>query len=90
MTDWISAGAAGTSGTVTEPYAMQQKFPMPFIHVHYAKGCSLAEAFYQSLMGPYQLLVLGDPLKVRVEVKTRSKSKAVVREYPLPFKLEEE
>jgi hypothetical protein len=35
-------------------------------------------------------LVLGDPLKVRVEVKTRSKSKPVVREYPLPFKVEEE
>ena len=62
MTDWIRAGAAGTSGTVTEPYAIQQKFPLPFIQVHYAKGCSLAEAFYQSLMGPYQLLILGDPL----------------------------
>ena len=35
-------------------------------------------------------LVLGAPLKVRVEVKTRSKSKPVVREYPLPFALEEE
>jgi hypothetical protein len=35
-------------------------------------------------------LVLGTPPKVRVEVKTRSKSKPVVREYPLPFNLEEE
>jgi len=34
-------------------------------------------------------LVLGDPLKVRVEVKTRSKAAPVVKEYPLPFKLEE-
>src|SRR5204862_1359208 len=34
-------------------------------------------------------LVLGDPLKVRVEVKTRSKAQPVVKEYPLPFKLEE-
>lgn len=34
-------------------------------------------------------LVLGEPLKVRVEVKTRSKAKPVVREYPLPFQLEE-
>lgn len=33
-------------------------------------------------------LVLGDPLKVRVEVKTRSRAAAVVREYPLPFGLE--
>ena len=35
-------------------------------------------------------LVLGNPLKVRVEVKTRSKSKPVVKEYPLPFTVEEE
>ena len=62
MTEWIRCGAAGTSGTVTEPYAIQAKFPMPNMHVHYARGCSLAEAFYQSLMGPYQLLILGDPL----------------------------
>ena len=62
MTEWIRCGAAGTSGTVTEPYALQQKFPMPNMHVYYAEGCSLAEAFYQSLMGPYQLLILGDPL----------------------------
>jgi hypothetical protein len=34
-------------------------------------------------------LVLGNPPKVRVEVKTRSKSQPVVREYPLPFSLEE-
>jgi hypothetical protein len=32
------------------------------MHLHYARGCSLAEAFYQSVWGPYQLLVLGDPL----------------------------
>ncbi|MFV2067085.1 MAG: hypothetical protein ACC645_08910, partial [Pirellulales bacterium] len=25
-------------------------------------GCSLAEAFYQSVSGPYQLLIVGDPL----------------------------
>lgn len=31
-------------------------------------------------------LVLGSPLKVKVEVKTRS-SKPVVKEYPLPFEV---
>lgn len=31
-------------------------------------------------------LVLGSPLKARVEVKTRS-SKPVIKEYPLPFEL---
>jgi hypothetical protein len=61
-TDLIRAGAAGTSGTVTEPYALQQKFPTPFIQLQYVQGFTLAEAFYLSLSGPYQLLVVGDPL----------------------------
>jgi hypothetical protein len=30
--------------------------------VHYARGATLAEAFYQSVQAPYQLLVVGDPL----------------------------
>ena len=34
-------------------------------------------------------LVLGDTLKARVEVKVRSKAKAIVREYDLPFSLED-
>jgi len=59
---FIRAGAAGSSGTVTEPYALQAKFPHPGIHVHYARGASLVEAFYQSVYSPYQLLVVGDPL----------------------------
>ncbi|MCA9186269.1 MAG: hypothetical protein R3E01_15955 [Pirellulaceae bacterium] len=58
----LRQGAAGTSGTVVEPYAIADKFPDPMMHVHYAKGCTLAEAFYQAVAGPYQLLVLGDPL----------------------------
>ena len=59
---WLRAGAAGSSGTISEPYALQFKFPNPFIHVHYAKGCSLGEAFYQSIESPYELLILGDAL----------------------------
>lgn len=61
-TEFIRHGAAGTSGTVTEPYAIPHKFPLPFMHGYYAEGASMAEAFYQSLMGPYQLLILGEPL----------------------------
>ena len=60
LTAFLRAGAAGASGTVTEPYAIQAKFPTPFLHVHYADGGSLAEAFFQSVAGPYQLLVVGD------------------------------
>lgn len=62
LTEFIRAGAAGSSGTVIEPYAIQAKFPHPSIHVHYARGANLAEAFYQSVQAPYQLLVVGDPL----------------------------
>ncbi|MFO0942851.1 MAG: hypothetical protein U0930_19105, partial [Pirellulales bacterium] len=62
LTHFIAAGASGSSGTVTEPYAVQFKFPSPFLYVHYAQGLSLAEAFYQSVTGPYQLLIVGDPL----------------------------
>ena len=62
LTEFLRYGAAGASGTVVEPYAIPNKFPAPAIQVHYARGCSLAEAFYQSVWGPYQLLIVGDPL----------------------------
>ena len=62
LATWLRAGAAGSSGTVTEPYAIQAKFPLPSMHLHYWRGTSLGEAFYQSVSGPYQLLVVGDPL----------------------------
>jgi uncharacterized protein (TIGR03790 family) len=62
LSEFLRYGAAGTSGTVIEPLAMQSKFPHPTIHCHYAGGCSLAEAFYLSVACPYQLLIVGDPL----------------------------
>jgi hypothetical protein len=62
LSAFIRAGAAGSSGTVIEPYALQAKFPHPAIQLHYARGATLAEAFYQSVRAPYQLLVVGDPL----------------------------
>lgn len=61
-TELLRNGAAGSSGAVTEPYSIQNKFPHPMIHVHYASGLTLAESFYQSILCPYQLLILGDPL----------------------------
>ncbi len=62
LTDFLKYGAAGSSGTVIEPYSLQAKFPHPIIHLHYFRGCSLAEAFYLSVTSPYQLLIVGDPL----------------------------
>ncbi len=62
LTEFIRHGAAGSSGTVIEPFAIAAKFPHPRMHVHYVKGCSLAESFYQSVQGPFQLLIIGDAL----------------------------
>lgn len=62
LTEFLRYGAAGASGAVREPYTFQQKFPTAWMHLHYARGCSLAEAFYQSVAWPYQLLIVGDPL----------------------------
>jgi uncharacterized protein (TIGR03790 family) len=62
LSEFLRYGAAGASGTVAEPRAIQAKFPLPSLQLHYARGCSLAEAFYQSISGPYQLLIVGDPL----------------------------
>lgn len=62
LSAFLRAGAAGACGTVFEPLALQAKFPLPSLFIHYARGCSLAESFYQSVSGPYMLLVVGDPL----------------------------
>jgi uncharacterized protein (TIGR03790 family) len=62
LSEFLRAGAAGSSGTVTEPFALQEKFPHASLQVHYARGASLIEAFYQSVSSPYQLIVVGDPL----------------------------
>jgi uncharacterized protein (TIGR03790 family) len=61
-TQFLKWGAAGASGTVVEPLAIPNKFAHPLILVHYARGCSLAEAYYQSVHGPFQLLIVGDAL----------------------------
>ena len=75
LTEFIRHGAAGASGTVIEPYALQAKFPTPFIQYFYAQGCSLGEAFYQSLSTPYQTLIVGDalcrPWGRRIEVSVK-------------------
>ncbi|MEK0425605.1 MAG: hypothetical protein RJB11_1696 [Planctomycetota bacterium] len=61
-TELLRFGAAAASGTVTEPYALQFKFPLPSLHAYYAKGLTAAEAFYATVQSPYQLLILGDPM----------------------------
>ncbi|MFO0900286.1 MAG: hypothetical protein U0836_22865 [Pirellulales bacterium] len=62
LTAFLRAGAAGACGTVVEPFLLTDKFPLPSLQVHYVRGCSLAESFYQSLYCPFQQLIVGDPL----------------------------
>jgi hypothetical protein len=62
LSEFIRYGAAGASGTVCEPFAIQGKFPHAFLQAYYAAGYTLAESFYLSVTGPYQLLVVGDAL----------------------------
>lgn len=62
LTEFLSVGAAMSSGTVDEPYSLQFKFPTPMLYGYYARGATAMEAFYQSVMSPYQLLIVGDPL----------------------------
>ncbi|HEY6564446.1 MAG TPA: hypothetical protein VIY86_08105, partial [Pirellulaceae bacterium] len=62
LTQLLRLGAVGSTGTVIEPFAIAEKFPHPAMHAHYVQGCTLAESVYQSVLGPYQLLLVGDPL----------------------------
>lgn len=62
MTAWLRAGATASAGTVTEPFALWPKFPHARFYAHYAAGCSMIEAFFQSLASPLQIQLIGDPL----------------------------
>ncbi len=62
LCNFLKFGAVASSGTVAEPLALGRKFPHPRLYLHYARGCSVAESFYQSVGSPYQLLIVGDPL----------------------------
>ena len=80
-TEWLKAGATVTAGMVTEPYNVWTKFPHARFFVHYASGCSAMESFYQSILSPVQVLLLGDPLSrisgLPVEIKAIGLSKEI-------------
>jgi hypothetical protein len=62
LTEMIRRGAAGSSGTVSESYDAVERAPDPMLFLHYVRGCTLGEAFYQAVWGPSQILLVGDPL----------------------------
>lgn len=59
---FITNGAAGSYGTVTEPENDIQKFPNPQVYFYQARGFSLAESYYQSVNIPYLGLMVAEPL----------------------------
>jgi uncharacterized protein (TIGR03790 family) len=59
---FLNSGAAGSYGTVDEPCNYAQKFPDPLAFFYQIRGFSLAEAYYQSVLNPYQGLFVGEPL----------------------------
>jgi len=59
---FIAAGAAGSYGTVAEPFNDPQKFPNPQVYFYQARGFSLAESYYQSIYAPYLGLMVAEPL----------------------------
>lgn len=59
---WLSQGAAASSGTVGEPYAIWTKFPNARLFYHYISGCTVLESYLQSIASPLQQLPVGDPL----------------------------
>ena len=61
-TQWLRGGASGSSGSISEPYAIDSKFPHGHIHTHLRAGASLSEAYWQSIETPGEVMPLGDPL----------------------------
>ncbi|MGA3283790.1 MAG: TIGR03790 family protein [Verrucomicrobiota bacterium] len=59
---FMNAGACGSYGTIIEPCNYLQKFPSPQDYFYQARGFSLAECYYMSLVNPYQGLIVGEPL----------------------------
>jgi len=62
LLSFISAGAAGSYGTVAEPFGDSSRFPSPQNYFYQARGFSLAECYYQSIKTPFLGLIVGEPL----------------------------
>ncbi len=62
ISEFLRYGAAGATGAVEEPTASLVKFPLPYSYIHYVSGCNLAESLYLSILSPYQLIIVGEPL----------------------------
>jgi len=59
---FLEAGASGSYGTVVEPCNWTQKFPDPVDYFYQTRGFSVAEAYSQSVLNPFEGLLVGEPL----------------------------
>jgi uncharacterized protein (TIGR03790 family) len=59
---FLNSGSAASYGTVVEPCNYVQKFPDPLVFFYQTRGFSAAEAYYLSLLNPYQGVLVGEPL----------------------------
>jgi len=88
-TEWLEAGATVTAGMVTEPYNAWVKFPHARFYAHYTAGCTAMESFYQSILSPVQVLLLGNPLSqiavLPVQIKTIGLSKEISSDLDAAF-----
>ena len=62
-TDWLTAGATASYGTVEEPCNHTEKFARASVLVdHYVRGATVIEAYWKSVAMPGQGLFIGEPL----------------------------
>ena len=52
LSEFLRHGAAGASGTVAEPYAIQAKFPLPSLQLHYAAAARWPRPFISPSAAP--------------------------------------
>lgn len=61
--NFVDAGVTGSYGTVSEPYAVTEKFPDPVVMInHYTRGETLIEAYWKSISQTAQGMFVGEPL----------------------------
>ncbi|HLH53888.1 MAG TPA: TIGR03790 family protein [Verrucomicrobiae bacterium] len=62
LLEFLHAGAVASYGTIVEPCNYLQKFPDPMEFFYQSRGFSAGEAYYMSLLNPFQGVLVGEPL----------------------------
>jgi uncharacterized protein (TIGR03790 family) len=62
LMSFITNGATGGYGSINETLAIPDKFPNLQVYFYQARGYSIAECYYQSVLEPWQGLTVAEPL----------------------------